>query len=1174
MTTFFFESSLVQIISELYRNPKQIKIVLVSSDSVGQCVEESLVSLSKGFLKETDIVLVPGFFQTGVFKYESSKKVIAKRLQIASSLGDHLPRVLICTISGFSRNFPSQDWIHENQFPIQKGDVIDIDQLTEKLARLVYTQTNRVEEVGEYAIRGAILDLWSPSEKYPLRIEFSDDQIDQIRLFHASDQRSFSSLESTKILSCREFSWPESAEMKQALEKFNRSILLQGVTGNNRSHLLEDLQACVPFAGIDDLWPLFSKKVFSSFFDQVQSIIKECDKDFSVCFIENQEDLKKSISEIDRIYGVTSSIKDHNELLAKKDFVFPGLASAQNAIKEENKIESVFDVPPSIQNELAPLEKLKFPQRAQKLKQLLDEKNIDHLIFSSPTKDSFFEFSGMLAKYMPEVIDPVSHEAHWTEGTAQLWMLEKNLHPISFCSFQMSQGFYLPDSKALVVAESWVRNTAAATRFERFESTEEIYTEDLRRSGTEAFLSAQFSEFVQGDLVVHVQHGIARFLGLMTLKVENISSDFLTLEYAGGDKIYVPVNKLNLVQKYVGASESTVLDSLKGSSWEKRKEKVQKDVEKIAKELMEYQAKRSMTPGHAFSRIDEDYLVFEDAFPFDETPDQLKAIQDIMMDMSKPKSMDRLLCGDVGFGKTEVAMRAAYRCVLDGKQVAWLVPTTVLAHQHFRSLKERFLDFGVQVEMLDRSVGTGSKVLDKLKKGEIDILIGTHRILSKDMAFRDLGLLIVDEEQRFGVMQKEKIKAMSFGVDVLTLTATPIPRTLQMAMSGLRDLSLLTTPPKARLATKTFVCPFEDDIIRNAIQQEIARGGQIFYVHNRVFELESVQIYLKDLIPQARIGIAHGKMTQKDLESKIISFLNGEFDILLCTTIIESGIDMPNVNTIIVQNADHFGLAQLYQLRGRVGRRSTRGYAYFLTSENLKEDAEGMRRLEILQDHQELGSGFVIASHDLEMRGCGNILGDDQSGKVADVGLETYLQMLDDAIKHLGGKKVNPTREVEIQIPITIQIPDHYIENAKERLKTYRRFFGTQTEKALANLAAECEDRFGSMPVEVKNLMEVSRIRRLLVLLGAVSLTVSEDVTEIRLDQRLLQPNGYDEDSENTFKRILDVCNHRVKNMRLTPDGRVLFPLKKKNFLQDDISALSELKRVLSLLAGEFGSSA
>ena len=563
--------------------------------------------------------------------------------------------------------------------------------------------------------------------------------------------------------------------------------------------------------------------------------------------------------------------------------------------------------------------------------------------------------------------------------------------------------------------------------------------------------------------------------------------------------------------------------------------------------------------------------MFEAAFPYDETPDQLKATREIQADMSRPKAMDRLLCGDVGFGKTEVAMRAAYRAVLDGKQVSWLVPTTVLAHQHYRSLQERFSAFGINIDILDRSSGAGgsSKTLKKLAEGGIDILVGTHRLLSPDVKYRDLGLLIVDEEQRFGVLQKEKIKTLSYGIDVLTMSATPIPRTLQMAMIGLRELSLLTTPPKARLAVKTFVCPFDENTIRDAIKYEMARSGQIFFVHNRVEDLPSVETYLKKLVPDARICIGHGKMSQKELDKTVIGFIDQKFDILLCTTIIESGIDMPNVNTIIVQDADHFGLSQLYQLRGRVGRRSTRGYAYFLMSPSAREEDEGVKRLEVLREHQELGSGFVIASQDLEMRGAGNIMGDDQSGRVTEVGLETYMHMLDDAIRSIGGCKVRTLPEAEIQIPLEAQIPEDYVQNARERLRLYRRFFGARNEENLATLTTECADRFGPLPESVLNLADMARVRRWLMSFGGVGLNVSDDFTEVKISPEILQARD-DLDAESIVRRIFDVCNREVKGVRLTPDGRLLLPLKKRQFRPEfGQTGLAELKKYLTLFAGE-----
>jgi transcription-repair coupling factor (superfamily II helicase) len=1168
------EAYIIEMISRLKNNKNLVQVVVASSEVEAQKLHSLSISLGYNYLSQEDIIYIPGFFQTGVYRYESSKKIISKRLSACLQITKSFPKLFICSSCGFTKNFPKAEWILNNKFEVATNDILDVELFIEELLHRVYIQVPKVEDIGEFAVRGSIVDFWSPGQSTPSRIEFFDDYIDKIRSFRVEDQRSFQTLQNLTILPSREFVWPDKSKLEFAIDKFNHAILSQKLIGVYRTNLLEDLKSNVTFAGIDDLAYMFSDEKFDSFYSIIQNESKKLGFELSCSYYGDFETIEKSFNAIDKLYEQSFlQSESKNILTPKKEIIFPKIHENLNILKEFEKTNNILfsrNIPLELENEMKPLEKQKFPSRVLKIKEKLTEKLIiENIVFCFKNIDSAIEFSGILAKYFTEFEKINLKEESNLFQAENIWSNKLNVTFVSnnvFYTFlDIEYGFYLPEHKSLFISENWVRGVVHKDRFENF--SEENSFKNNSKTNSEIFLSNQFSDFIDGDLVVHIQHGIARFRGLMTITLLDITGDFLVLEFANNDKIYVPVHKLNLVQKYIGATESVTLDSLSSSNWEKRKEKTKKDIEKIAKELMEHQAKRAMTPGHAFAKIDEDYIAFEDAFPFDETPDQIKAIFEIMQDMTKPKAMDRLLCGDVGFGKTEVAMRAAFRCVLDGKQVAWLVPTTVLAHQHFRSLKERFHDFGVSVELLDRSVTSKSKTLQKVTEGKVDILIGTHRILSKDIQFRDLGLLVVDEEQRFGVLQKEKIKSISYGVDVLTMTATPIPRTLQMAMVGLRDLSLLHTPPKARLATKTFVCPFDDDILKEAIQFEISRGGQIFYVHNRVEELNSVLIYLKELLPQVRICIGHGKLSQNELEETILAFLDGKYDILLCTTIIESGIDMPNVNTIIVQNANKFGLAQLYQLRGRVGRRSTRGNAYFLISPDAKEDSEGLRRLDILKEHQELGSGFAIASHDLEMRGSGNVLGDEQSGKVNDVGLETYMQMLDDAIKNLGGVKVTPQTDVEIQVPFLSQIPENYIENSKERLRTYRRFFGARQESVLQNLLIECEDRFGALPIEVQNLAELARIRRMLLIIGATSLIVGENMTEIRLSAKVLQ----DSSSENEIflKRILDVCNLRVKNMRLTPDGKILFPLRKKSFMVDAKDTIIELKRVLSLLAGE-----
>ncbi|WGL58998.1 transcription-repair coupling factor [Pigmentibacter sp. JX0631] len=1170
MHFFSIEAGLVETVSELIKNPKLTKVIIANSEAEAQEYESYLRSLTNDYFSSKDIIYIPGFSQTGVFRFESARKIIAKRIEACFILSTNKPRIIICSIAGFIRNFPTINWLKSNKYEIKIGDDLDPDLLVEQLNQLAYLQVQRVEDVGEFCVRGSIIDFWTPGEKTPSRIEIFGDTVDKIRSFRANDQRSFQTLQSITILPSREFVWPYPSQIENAVEKFNTAILAQKVMGVGRANLLEDLKANVTFAGIDDIFYMFTFGQFPAFHEFITKNLIEQNQEISFVFNSSPQLFLKSIGEIEKLYENSyQAAFGKNYPVGTIDYIFPNLSNGKKYFIDDNLIKSNYLLPIPLQTEIQSVEKTKLSVRLDKIQSLLNNSKINNILFLASNNESFLEFYGIAAKYLQIKNEDINFNLVQFSCKD---LLAKNLTCTKIADniyagiLNAKEGFYLSETKTLAISETWIRGIATTEHFETFTDEE---NKKSTKENSEAFLSAQYSDFVEGDLVVHVQHGIARFRGLMTIKILDITGDFLVLEYAENDKIYVPVHKLNLIQKYIGASDNTSLDSLKGSSWEKRKAKAKVDVEKLAKELMEHQAKRAMTPGHAFAKIDEDYIAFEDAFPFDETPDQMRAIKEIMSDMSKPKAMDRLLCGDVGFGKTEVAMRAAFRSLLEGKQVAWLVPTTVLAHQHYRSLKERFADFAANITILDRSVTSASKVLEKIKSGSIDILIGTHRILSKDIEFKDLGLLIVDEEQRFGVLQKEKIKAMSYGIDVLTMTATPIPRTLQMAMVGLRDLSLLTTPPKSRLATKTFVCPFDESIISESILFELNRGGQVFYVHNRVEELDSVHEFLIKLVPNAKICIGHGKMTQKDLEKTIIDFLDGKYQILLCTTIIESGIDMPNVNTIIVQNADYFGLAQLYQLRGRVGRRSTRGYAYFLTSLNAKEDQEGMKRLDILKEHQELGSGFIIASHDMEMRGSGNILGDEQSGKVSDIGLETYLQMLDDAIKNLGGVKVTTQTDVEIQIPLVAQIPENYIENSKERLKTYRRFFGARQESALQNLIMECEDRFGTLPVEVKNLAEIARIRRWLLLLGATSLSIGDDATEIRLGKNVLQPNNEDENSELLIKRILDVCNRKTKGMRITPDGRLLLTIRKKNFQQDSFGTISEIKRILSLLAGE-----
>jgi transcription-repair coupling factor (superfamily II helicase) len=1175
------KKSLEVLASEVLQNalkvPSSLHVIVTPTDNDALLAEDCLRQLAGKALAHDDIAGLPHFIQSGVYRFESARRLLAQRMGTLHRLRTHHVRCLALSAPALMRLVPNSAWLKAHTLELRAGDEHDLDSLIEHLTALGYQAVQSVEEVCEYAVRGSILDVWIPGERFPVRCEFFADTLEKIRLFRPADQRSFETKDVVSLLPSREFVWPADAYVPQWIERFNKAILAQGLQGAVRNDLLENVRCSIPFPGIDDLCSYFADTEFLAPLEFIQENLRGEKGQMSLYLFAEPSQILAGLKEVMDVYeSAWQSGFGKSYLTIKPEKLFPSAGSLSQWLATDPSIQNltgVFSLPVELEQAFASASRRKFSERLQTVRDVLTKHSNVGCILTSQTHDASLELVALLRACMGDDVSfRIADERVSEFSLDEFSRPSKTGQRSEWCArlAKFANPFFIPESKILVLPEEWLRGVS---KDHSLEVHSEEDSQRASREATETLLSGQFGDFAEGDLVVHVQHGIARFRGLTTIRIMDISGDFLILEYAGNDKVYVPVHKLNLVQRYIGAgkADETSLDSLKGTQWEKRKARAKEEAAKVAKELLEHQAKRATTPGHAYAKIEDNYLLFEAAFPYDETPDQLRATREIQGDMSRPKPMDRLLCGDVGFGKTEVAMRAAYRAVLDGKQVCWLVPTTVLAHQHFRSLQERFAQFGVNIEILDRSSGSGGalKVLKNLKDGNIDILVGTHRLLSPDVCFRDLGLLIVDEEQRFGVLQKEKIKTLSYGIDVLTMSATPIPRTLQMAMIGLRDLSLLTTPPKARLAVKTFVCPFDEATIRDAIKYELARGGQLFFVHNRVEDLASVETYLKSLVPESRVCIGHGKMQQKELDKTIIEFIDQKFDILLCTTIIESGIDMPNVNTIIVQDADHFGLSQLYQLRGRVGRRSTRGYAYFLMSPTAHEDDDGVQRLEVLREHQELGSGFVIASQDLEMRGAGNIMGDDQSGRVTDVGLETYMQMLDDAIRSIGGRKVRVLPEAEIQIPVEAQIPENYVQNSRERLRLYRRFFGARNEDNLAALVVECADRFGPMPECVQNLADMARVRRWLMSFGGIGLNVSDDFTEVKISPEILQARD-DKDAEAIVRRIFDVCNREVKGIRLTPDGRLLLPLKKRQFKPEmGLTGLSDLKRYLTLLAGE-----
>jgi transcription-repair coupling factor (superfamily II helicase) len=1166
------EALVFETIKNVLSSNNEMNIIIFSDEASLLEAYRVFKNIAPESLPLDEIKYLSQILLAGPYRYESPKLAIANHIELLSKFFVKTPRICLVTLSSLFRNIPSHDWIEKSKLSLSKNSHMNIDFFLSYLERSLYSKMSLVESIGEYSIRGCILDLWSPNYEHPIRIEFDDDKIIGLRAFRVYDQVSFGELDTATFYPAREFQWPEGAKLEELIESFDKVILRQKISGTQRVNVVESLRSSFHFPGLDDLSYLFHNEN-RSFFEELTLFVKKKGLRVKFSAFSKMELIEDTFTKIISQY---SQDKNKNFLTPVFDKLYP--AHENNLLELRNSINFLsfkYSAKELFSQEGLIYKLKRFSQRVFAIERLFQLKRIEHCYLISSNDETLCETLSFLEKVETQIFKK-ENESPRTLSSISILYSNKLAHAkqslnnnVSLIQSDFSGVLHLKENAQLVVSDKWLKGNAKSENLFSYDdlNDEEPQAKAIRRK----LLSMQISEFSEGDLVVHVQYGVGRYLGLITLKTGDFEEDFLSIEYKNKDKIYVPVHKLNQVQRYIGNLENLEnnLDNMRSKTWKKKRQKAREDAQKTAEELMHHQAKRALTKGFAFSSIGEEYLFFEEEFPFDETPDQIQAIKDIMKDMGAPKAMDRLLCGDVGFGKTEVAMRAAYRSVLDSKQVAWLVPTTVLAHQHFRTLKERFQKFPIKIEVLDRSLSSrkAEDVFERVQSADIDIIVGTHRIFSKSLKFKALGLLIVDEEQRFGVIQKEKIKRLSYGIDNLTMTATPIPRTLQLAMVGLKDLSLLTTAPKSRLAVKTFVCPFDEELIKDAILREVSRGGQIIYVHNRVSELKSVYSFLLSLSPQISCRMAHGQMLQKDLESCILDYLDNEFNVLLCTTIIESGMDMPNVNTIIVQNADHFGLSQLYQLRGRVGRRSTQGFAYFLKSHSSHEKDDGVKRLKILHEHQALGSGFVVASQDLEMRGAGNIAGGEQSGRMHEVGFDTYNQLLEEAISELKGQEqLQLQSEIDIQLPVEAHIPKSFIGSSKERINVYRRLFEAKSEEERACLLKECEDRYGKIPEQIMSLAEISRLRYALQQVYAKGLYVSARNTELRFDIRFLQSQRGEIHRSKIHNNIFKSLENE-KGLHLLPDGTLVIPVTSGDFRKNKIETFRRVKRLLTLLS-------
>jgi transcription-repair coupling factor (superfamily II helicase) len=951
---------------------------------------------------------------------------------------------------------------------VAAGLTLDREALAARLVSLGYARVPLVEDQGTFAVRGGILDLWSPAEARPTRLEFFGDEVESCRPFDPSSQRSLD--EAVEVLTCpaREALFSEAGKaaareaVRAAAERVNRPT-------SRVREVLDAIEGGQPFFGQEALLPGFHPGGLATLLDFLPAGVAAYLDDAEAveeALLETWAALQKEHAAAVKREELTLPPEAHfldpaaarralaGLPLVRRHSVFLGTGDPiRFSLVETADLRGEIEAAHGDEGALAPLTRrleawrqrglaaviaCGTPSAADRLRRLLEDRRQTARSHAGPLGDP------------KDLYDPAVH-AHLVPG-------------------EPSGGFVDGEARLALVTDEEilgrkVRKKARATREEH------------------AFAAA-FRELDEGDLVVHVEHGIARYLGLTKMQIRGVDGDFLVLAYDGADRLYLPVGKLRQVQKFTGASpESVRLDRLGGQSFALRKARVKEQLLKMAAELLDIYAARAAHPGHAYAEPDEIYREFEAEFPWEETPDQAKAIADVLKDLRKPGGgrgpMDRLVCGDVGYGKTEVAMRAAMLAVLGKKQVAVLVPTTILAAQHERSFRERFKGYPVRIEGVSsmKPAEEVKRILKEAAQGKVDVLIGTHRLLGADVSFANLGLVVVDEEQRFGVAHKERLKKLRKLVDVLTLTATPIPRTLHMSLAGARDLSIIATPPEDRRAIRTFVMKFDPEAIREAVDNELRRGGQVFFVHNRVRSIGSMQKFLSELVPRARIGVAHGQMGEGKLEQVMAAFVDKKLDLLLASTIIESGLDIPSANTIIVNRADHFGLSQLYQIRGRVGRSRERAYAYLLVPARRPVTKDARKRLEVLQKFTELGAGFQIASHDLEIRGAGNLLGKDQSGQIEAVGFDLYAQLLDEAVRELKGEAPREEVDPDVALPVPAFIPDPYMPDVHQRLYFYKRYAQASTDEELEEIRAEIVDRCGDPPDEVDALGEVMKVK-------------------------------------------------------------------------------------------------
>ena len=1009
--------------------------------------------------------LLPDWETLPYDQFSPHQDLISERLATLYQITRHACDVAIVPVTTALYRLPPREFLAAHTFFLKQGTRLDLDALRGQLTLAGYTHVTQVVSPGEYSVRGGIVDLFPMGSPLPYRIDLFDNEIETIRTFDADTQRSIYPVKEIRLLPAREFPLDKAGQ-----DTFRRNFREKFEGDPSKSRMYKDVSAGLAPPGIEYYLPLF--------FEQTATLFDYLPEDALLCLHHGLEMTAQNFwRDTQSRYTLLRGDRDRpllppQELFLPVETLFAALKPYPRIeLSEEDSAKAVSIPLPSVQVDR------RADNPVSRLQQFIAgfDGRILLLAESLGRRETISQF---LAEHG---LKPVPCET-WADFqvSAERFML---------CVGPLGSGFILPQQRVAYITESELYATQVRQSRRR----------DAARKATTENMLRDLSEVKVGDPVVHEQHGIGRYLGLVSLDLGEGETEFLHLEYAGGDKLYVPVSHLHLISRYSGAApESAPLHKLGSGQWEKAKKKALKQARDTAAELLNLYAQRAARQGHVFQIKPNDYEAFADGFPFEETPDQAAAIQAVIEDMKSGRPMDRLICGDVGFGKTEVALRAAFVAVADGRQVAILVPTTLLAEQHFQNFSDRFAEWPVKIAELSRfrSAKEQAEALKGLADGKIDIVIGTHKLIQKDVKFNNLGLVIVDEEHRFGVRQKEQLKALRAEVDVLTLTATPIPRTLSMSLEGLRDFSVIATAPQKRLSIKTFVAPYSDGIIREAVLRELKRGGQLYFLHNEVDTILNMQEKLTQLLPEARIGIAHGQLRERELEHVMRDFYQQRFNLLLCTTIIETGIDIPSANTILMNRADKFGLAQLHQLRGRVGRSHHQAYAYLLTPGDEALTAQAKKRLEAIQNLEDLGAGFYLSMHDLEIRGAGEILGESQSGEMQAIGFNLYAEMLNQAVKSLkAGKEpdiaqpLGVTTEINLHSPALL--PNDYCGDVNERLTLYKRLANCASGEDLDLISEELIDRFGLLPPPAGALLDTHRLRILAKPLGIAKIDAS-----------------------------------------------------------------------------------